>query len=281
MDGRFDNDKAYVFTASGQTMSLTGETSLVVSGKMSPHYYYEYDTSGRPRNLGYALEPAVGNPVYNEITAGKAITGTNAGSNNTTDNPASSLLYPVQPYRAQRYVYAKNPTIVGPMYKDLIVVDNLPTGTDSTDQNYTITLGATGSVSVTDPIPLISIRLAPSVDNGTPGLLGEREIVNRMQLAMKQVGILTTHAAEVDVILNGSVDNNDWQRVTVPSLSQLIYHNQEDIINGGNTIFSFRAEGGSGTSNRKAVTSTQDLSEISDLGNAILGGDNVFQMDQT
>ena len=276
MDGRFDNDKAYVFTASGQTMSLTGETSLVVSGKMSTNYWLERNTSGRFSSLGYALEPAAGNTVYNEITAGKAITGTNAGSNNTTDNPYSYVLTPVQPYRAQKYVYSKSPTYVAGAYRDLIVVDNQPTGNDSTDQNYTITLGATGGVSVTDPIPLISIRLAPSVDNGTPGLLGEREIVNRMQLAMKQVGILTTHAVEVDVILNGSVDNNDWQRVTVPSLSQLIYHNQEDVINGGNTIFSFRAEGGSGTSNRKAVTSTQDLSEISDLGNAILGGNNVF-----
>ena len=114
------------------------------------------------------------------------------------------------------------------------------------------------------------------MDNGTPGLLGEREIINRMQLAMKQVGILSTHAAEIEIRLNGNIDNNDWQRVTVPSLSQLVYHSATDTVTGGNTIFSFRAQGGTGTSGRTGITTTQDLSEISDLGNSILGGDNVF-----
>ena len=64
--------------------------------------------------------------------------------------------------------------------------------------------------------------------------------------------------------------------MTVPSLSQLVYHGQEDQVNAGNTIFSFRAGGGTGSTNRTPVLTEQDLSGISDLGNSILGGDNVF-----
>ncbi len=76
--------------------------------------------------------------------------------------------------------------------------------------------------------------------------------------------------------MNGSIDNNNWQRVTTPSLSQLVYHSSTDTITGGNTIYSFRAQGGTGTTNRTAVLTDQDISEITYLGNSIMGGDNVF-----
>ena len=125
-------------------------------------------------------------------------------------------------------------------------------------------------------IPLISIRLAPSVDTNTPGFLGEREIVNRMQLILKSVGILTTHACEIVLRLNGQIDNSAWQRVTNPSLSQLIYHSNKDTITGGNDIYSFRAEGGSGTSARTPVVTTEQLEEVATLGNSILGGNNTY-----
>ena len=64
--------------------------------------------------------------------------------------------------------------------------------------------------------------------------------------------------------------------VTVPSLSQLVYHKSTDTVTGGNTIFSFRAGGGVGTADRTPILTEQDLSGISDMGNSILGGDNVF-----
>ena len=97
-----------------------------------------------------------------------------------------------------------------------------------------------------------------------------------MQLALKSVGILTTHAVEVQLRLNAALDNNNWKRVTVPSLSQLVYHSATDTVTGGNTIFSFRAGGGTGTTARTPILTEQDLSGISDMGNSILGGDNVF-----
>ena len=60
---------------------------------------------------------------------------------------------------------------------------------------------------IPDNIPLISIRLAPSVDSSITGALGEREIINRMSLALDSVGILTTHESEISLILNPQLFN--------------------------------------------------------------------------
>ena len=97
-----------------------------------------------------------------------------------------------------------------------------------------------------------------------------------MQLILKTVGILSTHNAKITLRLNGLITNTNWSAVTNPSLSQLIYHTNQDSISGGIDIFNFRAQGGSGTSGRSAVVTTQELGEITTLGNSILGGNNVF-----
>ena len=72
------------------------------------------------------------------------------------------------------------------------------------------------------------------------------------------------------------ITNINWNAVTNPSLSQLIYHTNQDSISGGIDIFNFRSQGGTGTSGRSAVVTTQELGEITTLGNSILGGNNVF-----
>ena len=135
------------------------------------------------------------------------------------------------------------------------------------------------TVDLQNEVPLISIRLAPSVDNNLTGTLGQREIVNRMQLQLKQLGITLTHDCTVDLILNGEISKRDFKTVTNPSLSELVVHDGGDRIIGGTKIFSLRASGGqenaAGT-RRLSATSDFDISQISDLGNSILGGDGTF-----
>ena len=134
-------------------------------------------------------------------------------------------------------------------------------------------------VDLRNLLPLISIRLAPSVDNNLTGALGQREIVNRMQLQLKQMGITITHDCNVDLILNGGISNRNFTTVNPPSLSQLVTHAAGDKIIGGTNIFSLRASGGTenaaGTT-RLSSTSDFDISQIIDLGNSILGGDGTF-----
>ena len=283
MDGRFDDDKAYIFTASGQTISQTGAATLESQSlrAFTTSNYYYLDGWDYYR-LGRALEVETPSAVYNSVTAGTLITGANlpGGTSNArnanywNDFLVNSLPNGSSPYQPG-ILTATNRNGNGQGTRNLLFINETPSGTTATYSGYT--LGEAGeSVTITSSYPLVSIRLAPSVDTNTPGLLGEKEIINRMQLALKSVGILTTHAVEVQLRLNAALDNNNWKRVTVPSLSQLVYHESNDTVTGGNTIFSFRAGGGTGATARTPILTEQDLSGISDMGNSILGGDNVF-----
>ena len=271
MDGTFDDDKAYIFNASSQSVQLTGTSVLSVSARSAYTGYYYALIDNRLRAVGYALE-ATANSTYNSATSGLSISGANVTG--FLRDPYDGRIEPRQPYQpsifsSQGYTYNNLAS------RNLIVLDRSPSGTAATNSTYTVTLSAVAQPVVYD-IPLISIRLAPSVDTNTPGFLGEREIVNRMQLILQSVGILSTHACEIVLRLNGQIDNSDWARVVNPSLSQLIYHSNKDSIQGGTDIYSFRAEGGTGTSGRTPVVTTETLGEVATLGNAILGGDNTY-----
>jgi predicted peroxiredoxin len=137
----------------------------------------------------------------------------------------------------------------------------------ATTFNYGETVYGGDPVDLTRPIPLISIRLAPSVDSGLTGAIGEREIVNRMQLTLKTAGVTTNKDVEIFFILNGLPSKLTFTKVQVPSLSQLISHDSGDIIQRGTTIYSTKASAGS---------LDVSLNDLIDMGNSIMGGDSVF-----
>ena len=116
-------------------------------------------------------------------------------------------------------------------------------------------------------IPLISIRIAPTVDNGLTGILGAREIINRMQLTMRSMSCQTTGTNCVFLIslrLNGRVSTGTFNAAGGSSLAQVAYHGAGATINGGEDIFAFYT-------NTPGVTA-QDLTVVRDIGNSILGG---------
>lgn len=280
MDGKFDPDAAYLFTAASNNIQLTGTSTVTVSAKAETQSDYYFQYNNRWYNLGRALEIDTPSFLYNSIPANKQITGTNVDSSTFTRDPSSyytrSFGLPSQPYLVSiRTRYGNQNASETEDIRNLLLINRQPTGTATSNSNYTVTLATTGAPVVYD-VPLISIRLAPSVDTNTPGFLGEREIINRMQLILNSVGILSTHNCEVTLRLNGLTTNTGWQRVQNPSLSQLVYHTNQDTITGGIDIFEFRAQGGVGTSGRSALVTDQDLASITTLGNSILGGDNVF-----
>jgi hypothetical protein len=119
-------------------------------------------------------------------------------------------------------------------------------------------------------VPLISIRIAPSVDNGLTGILGVREIVNRMQLTLRSMACQTTGSGMVFLItlrLNGRVSSGTFGPAGGSSLAQVAYHSGA-TISGGENIFGFYT-------NTPGVTS-QDLTTVRDIGNSILGGGNTL-----
>lgn len=126
---------------------------------------------------------------------------------------------------------------------------------------------------------LFSIRVAPSVDNGISASFGQRELINRMQLTLKSVGVITSSADSkllVTAILNGvPTSATAWENVvrgstvlTNSSLSQIAdYSDAENtIILGGEITGGFYSQG----------TSSIDLEDVRDLGNSILGGGTLF-----
>ena len=128
-------------------------------------------------------------------------------------------------------------------------------------------IGESTEVPLQRPIPLISVRLAPSVDSSLTGALGEREIVNRMQLRLRQAAVTTNKDIEVFLIQNSLPSDIVFQNAQSPSLSQIIKHSSGDTLLAGTTIFSSKVSTGS------AAISLADLLEI---GNSILGGDGIF-----
>jgi hypothetical protein len=131
-------------------------------------------------------------------------------------------------------------------------------------QNTQATYGTAGQ-----RYPVFSIRLAPSVDNGNTGLLGAREIINRMQLAPNTCDVYATVApVRVELILNGRVSTGTFAPVGGSSLAQYAAHGNTATITGGESISTFFVGIGG--------VSTQDLSLVRDIGNSILGGGNTL-----
>jgi len=205
-----------------------------------------------------------------------AVAGNNLQADTVLADPGNSGFNPFQPYQPSIYVLEGRNNWSSGTYRDLLLIDKAPTGTAGGFTSYTLGAASGGEIAVNKDLPVISIRLAPSVDTSAPGFLGEREIINRMQLILDNVNITSTHACTVKLILNGELSSNAWERVTNPSLSQLITHENVDTITGGASVFNFEAQGGTGTSNRTPALTTTALGDIATLGNAILGGDNVY-----
>ena len=147
---------------------------------------------------------------------------------------------------------------------------------------FTVASGSGGSDTITipqtlsgTPVPILSLRLAPSVDSSLVGLLGQRDLINRMILTPSSCGVVlgntNNRPASVRLILNGNLSQSAYfTNYGSPSLCQVIKHTGQaaDSITGGITIYEFRA----------AVNSPiqQELEKLLELGNSILGGDFVY-----
>ena len=113
------------------------------------------------------------------------------------------------------------------------------------DKSYVFQAGMTSSLSniaASGTAALISIRLAPSVDSGLTGAIGARDIINRMQLTMRQMDVVATGANvifRVELILNGKVSAGTFSPAGGSSLAQVCYHAAGTTVTGGESIFSF------------------------------------------
>lgn len=149
---------------------------------------------------------------------------------------------------------------------------------DDRSIQFAYTKQAQVTVNANTSIAVLSIRLAPSVDNSIAGQFGAREIVNRMQLQIRSMGLVTTTSVQVLGVLNANFPASAtqptfpgvWTTTSIVntigsgSLAQIIDHTSNTtIVSGGEQIFGFV------TAN---TGDTFDLGQVRDLGTSIISG---------
>jgi hypothetical protein len=138
--------------------------------------------------------------------------------------------------------------------------------------------GAQTVLAAGTSIAVLSIRVAPSVDNSIASQWGVRELVNRMQLQTRSIGLVCNTSVQVLGILNptsfgGStapVFPDVWgitsivTQIGAGSLAQIIDHTGNTTLAlGGEQIFGFVTSAGA---------DNYDISQVRDLGNSIVSG---------
>jgi hypothetical protein len=145
------------------------------------------------------------------------------------------------------------------------------------DASLIFTYGQTGTVSIpaNQSRALFSIRLAPSVDSGVGAFFGQRELINRMQLKLRNLGVTTSSTNTnylVRAYLNAipssaspwTVPNFSEAGTANSSLAQIAdYRSLNNVTTyGGEITGGFLSQG----------TDSIELTSLRDLGNSVLGG---------
>ena len=117
---------------------------------------------------------------------------------------------------------------------------------------------------------ILALRVSPAVDNGRTGPFGARELVNRMQLVMRDCQIVANGVFFVELLLNPQCDTSaTWQDVGGTSLAQYaVLANNAELV-GGEVVYAFYAGDAGGFG---AGASTVPLTDVKEISNCILGG---------
>ena len=326
MDGGFDDDASFIFTAGMQRylqVGGSGSVSATIISRVRASGVATL-TSNAPHSLlaGYNVVVSGVNDVssitYKQLTANVAtittaaahlhrigqtvtIVGVDSVFNGTwtiTGTTTNSFNFAKTSVNIPLTAVAAGATATtSSYYNGTFLVTNVTTNTIQ----YALALADEASSSVSpngyvtqvfgatqQARPLISLRVAPSVDNGTGRNFGLRELMNTMQLKLFNINILSQGQFLIEGILNAQTLNGvtiptDWanNKVGSGSLAQIIYHDgtgavgspvtsPTNTISGGDRVFAFYTDNAGGTN--YSVTRV-DLTKARDLGNSILNGD--------
>ena len=269
MDGKFDDDKAYLFSGSSQTLTISGTTAknfgsraITIASDTINIPTHGFASGDAVQFVGLTPQGLTGNNNQNPATA------------NTVTNPYGNL-------QNSRVYYVRavnaNDITLHPTQADAVATGgtNRIDITSQGNSQYTFNLFPLGSLNNTSGAnyqPLLSLRLSPSVSEGLTGKLGDRDVINRMQLRTKELAVQTTQLVDVKVLINPRLNNLNFVTVPSPSLTQVIAHTANDTVSGGVQVYNFRAAGQAGAEQSTTVS----LDELFELSNSILGGDSVF-----
>jgi hypothetical protein len=324
MDGGFDDDASFIFTAGMQRylqVGGSGSVSATIVSRQRTSSTATLTTSA-PHSLlaGYNATISGVDDIsvitYKQLTSNTAslttsvahkhrvgqqvtVSGVDSVFNGTytiTGITSTTILY-TRTSTNIPFQSATGSALTSSYYNGTFLISNVTSNTiqyallqadeasQSVNPNGAIvqTFGATQQAR-----PLISLRVAPSVDNGTGRNFGLRELSNNMQLKLFNINILSQGQFLIEGILNAQSLNGvaiptAWanNRVGSGSLAQIIYHDgtgttgspvlsPTNTVSGGDRVFAFYTDNAGGTN--YSVTRV-DLTKARDLGNSILNGD--------
>jgi len=242
-------------------------TSTLTSGATTGATISVADTTGWPNTgtvvltAGSVTSAAIEYITYTAKTATSLTIGARAQTGG--QGTAQTFTYSsTNPIKAELYA----PTIASTIghWGSSVIMD----GRFDDDRSFVFNTGMNTTLTnqgINIKYALMSVRLSPSVDQGQSGLLGVREIINRMQLTLRSMDTYTTgNAFKIELILNGRPSSGTFAAVGGSSLAQVAYHAANTTISGGESIYGF-------FTNQTGATS-QDLNQVRDIGNSILGG---------
>ena len=263
-------------TFTGLTRAAAGGalTFTTVSGNNSPT-----GTSTSGVQVGMFVTGA-GIPPGTQVVS--FVNNTSVTLNQAATASASTTLtfYPLAKGAAQTFTFsATSPTAVeayAPSFSPTIShwgTSVIMDGRYDDDKSFVFTRGmpTANTIAAGNERALMSIRIAPSVSNGTGGsLLGTRELINRMQMILRQLDLSTNGNFLISLILNGQTsDNTAWINQGGSSLAQYVLHATGTTITGGENIFGFFTNSAGGTN---FTSTSQELNLVRDLGSSINGG---------
>jgi hypothetical protein len=332
MDGRFDDDKNFIFTAGMQRFmniqgsgtvtaritaksAASGTATLTTAANHSLQVGYQMTVSGvnttsTITNKQYTVATTTAllqtSGPHNFITGQQVtISGVGApfdGTYTINATPTSNTFSFLKSYATNVVSTVVNSVAALAVENTTYNGTYTVTAVTSNTIQYTIANVNTISTSIVTPNgsviqtfgstavarPLMSIRIAPSADNGIGRNYGIRELINTMQLQLSSIGILSTGTFLIQGIYNaasfpsGVNIPSDWELQRIPggSLAQVIYHdgtgttgttvtNPLSTISGGDQAFAFYTDNGGGSN---YSTTNFDLSKVRDLGTSILSG---------
>lgn len=290
-DTTINISSAVVFCASGGVATIsTGATlEYVYYGGISGNYLVNCVRGiGGTTPKSYAANVAIYSSsipltnIYGFNTAGGTINVTAPGTSATTFSDTyvgvyANFLYGLQTGRvvtptatAPWLVEYASPDTAAPLahWGSSVIMD----GQFNDDKSLVFNYGTTSTISLNagTTVPIMAIRIAPSADNGTTGLLGVKEIINRLQLQLTDMAAVTSGAVLVNLILNGYCTgfSGSFQSIAgggqvSSSLAQVAVNTSNTAsISGGESVTALYSNG----------VNSIDLGNVRDLGNSILGG---------
>jgi hypothetical protein len=198
-----------------------------------------------------------------------------------TASGSVSLIFPPMGQTAQTFTYsATAPTAVelhAPEFAPTIShwgTSVIMDGRFDDDKSFVFTRGMTTTVSVTNGNnnAIMSFRIAPTVSNGvTSSILGTREIINRMQMVLRNMDLFSNGQFLITLVLNGVVSSAtpNWASQGGSSLAQYITHSAGTTLSGGEVVYGFFLNTAGGTN---YTTTSVELNLLRDMGTSILGG---------